>query len=261
LSKFGEAFSKSKVSNTWQLTLQITIYLLFNNSAFARILKEFLRVSMKISNSGANISSPPPISWATKPKPSPVDIINQSPLVDPSNSRQLVPVYIHPAHIADLQEALRNLTSTSCDLAHRQPKLELQANNISDAGNVQTVLYIGPPNPRQSQQVASNLPTEDQDLASSISRLFMSTPTSGRLASVTPTDPVMPTEPVTPTPKNPGLTPGIRTAPVIVSGMLSQATPKKMRYYVILVGKCTGIYHDEWRVYYFFIVCRLLTPP
>jgi hypothetical protein len=213
---------------------------------------------MKISESGANTPSPPPINWATKPKPSPANIINQSPLpVDhvedpgiPSYSRQLLPVFISPDRIPDLQEALGCLS----DPARRQPRLELHADSFSDAGNVQTVFYIGPPKSRQSQQDVSNLPTEDQVLASSLSRLIMSTPT--RLASVTASNPVIPTEPVTPTPENSGLTPlGMRTAPVVIS-----ATPKKRRYYVVLVGKCTGIYYDEWRVYYFFFVSCLLTP-
>ena len=201
---------------------------------------------MKISNSGTNISSPPPINWASKPRPSPVNIINQLPLGhvegpgSPSNSRQLVPVFISPDHIPDLQEALGHLS----DQAHRQPRLELHADSISDVGSVQTVFYIGPPNSQQSQQDASNVPTEDQVLASSLSRLIMSTPT--RLASVTPTDPVIPMEPVTPASKIFGSTPlGMRTA-LVISAMSSLAAPKKRRYYVVLVGKCTGIYHDEW---------------
>lgn len=216
---------------------------------------------MKISDSGANIPSPPPINWATKPKPSPADIINQSPLAHvedpgiPSNSRQLVPVFISPDHIPDLQEALGCLS----DPAHRQPRLELHTDSISDVGNVQTVFYIGPPKSRQSQQDASNLPTEDQDLASSLSCLIMSTPT--RLAGVTASDPVTPIEPVTPRPKNSGLTPlGMRTAPVVIFTMSSSATLKKRRYYVVLVGKCTGIYYDEWQVYYFFFISCLRTP-
>ena len=199
---------------------------------------------MKISDSQANIPSPPsppPINWATKPKPSPADIINQSPLAHvedpgiPSDPRQLVPVFISPDHIPNLQEALGRLS----DPAHRQPRLELHADSISDAGNVQTVFYIGPPKSRQSQQDASNLLSEDQDLASSLSHLSMSTAT--RLAGAS--DPVTPTEPVTPSPKNSGLSLlGMRTAPVVRSTMSSSATPKKRRYYVVLVGKCTSIY-------------------
>ena len=224
---------------------------------------------MKILNPGANISSPnisspPPISWATKPKRSPADFINHSPLehVDdpgsPSKSRQLVPIFINPDHIPVLQEALRCVSASDPDHWHQQPKLELREDSmISDAGNIQTVLYIGTPNSQQleSHQDVSNLP-EDEVLASSISRLFMSSPTIGRLASVTPT--VIPMEPSTPTSKNSGLTPlGMRTAPVIISGKSSLATPRKRRYYAVLVGKCAGVYYDEWRVLFFsfFPVC------
>ena len=209
---------------------------------------------MKISNSGANVSSPPPIDWATKPQASPADVINHSRLDDieepgsPSNFRRLVPVFINPDHIADLQEALQSLS----DPANQQPKLELQVDSkISDAGKVKTVLYIAPPRPRPSQQDANHLPTEDQVLASSISRLFMSTPspspTRGQVASVTPKDRVLPTGQVTPTSSNSGSTPLriVRTALVIIS---TKATPSKRKYYVILVGKCAGIYFDEWRV-------------
>ena len=204
---------------------------------------------MKISTT--NISLPPAINWATKPKPSPLDIFNHSPLDkveepgSPSKSRQLVPVYINPDHIADLQAALRCLSSD------QQPKLELQIDSkISDAGKIETVLYIGPPN-TLSRHIAStgSLPTEDQVLASSISRLFMSatpSPTSGRAASDNPTDLILPTS------SNSALTPPciVKTAPVIISRM---ATLRKRKYYVVLVGKCTGIFHDEWRVYFFFV--------
>ena len=43
----------------------------------------------------------------------------------------------------------------------------------------------------------------------------------------------------------------MRTAPVAISGMPPQTPTRKRRYYVILVGKCTGIHYDEWQVFYF----------
>ena len=200
---------------------------------------------MKTSTSGANSSLPPPINTVTKPKPSSANIINHSLLhVGESGTivRQHVPVFINPNHVADLQEALDYLS----ELPHRQPKLELQADTIIDEeGNVQRVFFI---NPRQSQQ------EDAEDLASTFSDLSMSTLTCQHVTR---------TDPVTPTSINSSQSPlGIRTAPVANSGMSPQTSPRKRRYYVILVGKCASIYYDEWQVlqlFKFFCILRFLT--
>jgi hypothetical protein len=188
---------------------------------------------MKTTISGANLSLPaPPINWATKPKRGPANIIDHSlDHVEESvtSARQLIPVFINPDHIADLYEALQ-----------RNTKLELQSDTIiDDEGNGKSILFI---NSRPSQQEEAY----SEDLASTFSHLTMSTP-SPTCQHVTRTDPV------TPTSMNSAQSPlGMRTAPVAISGVSPQTSTKKKRYYVVLVGKCAGIYYDEWQVYYYF---------
>ena len=225
----------------------------------------FLSLSMTFK-SGANTSFPPPINRANNPKPNPVNVnISNKHLLDhhdveESNSGtpapRLVPVFINSDHIADLREAMRCHSESS----HRQLKLELQEDTIiDDAGNVKRVFFIRQPSTmtRHSQHaqedahVDVSLSSENPDLASTFSRLSMSTPSPGH-RHVTKTDAV------TPTLRNSAPSPmGIRTAPgtISASGLSQLTSPRKRRYYVVLVGKCAGIYYDEWQVFSAFSVC------
>lgn len=194
---------------------------------------------MKISTSGPNSSLPPPINWVTKPKPSPANTINHSPEhVEESETpaRRLVPIFINPNHIPDLKEALQCLSESP----HRQAKLVLQADTIiDDDGNIKRIFLI---DSRQSQQEDSDAHAED--LASTFSHLSMSTPSP---------------KAVTPASMNSAQSPlGMRTAPVTNSGKSPRTSTMKRRYYVVLVGKCAGIYYDEWQVFYYFVLCHVL---
>ena len=81
-----------------------------------------------------------------------------------------------------------------------------------------------------------------QDLMSSLPSLLVSTssvpsqPFAVRAALVTPLsmDPVL------------SHSLAVRPAPVSTPGNSPQVSPRKKRYYIILVGKCAGIYYDDW---------------
>jgi hypothetical protein len=138
-----------------------------------------------------------------------------------------VPVTIpNPGYIPDLQK----------DLQHNS-KLGLQADTIiDDEGYAKRIFFI---NSRPSQQDAYA-----EDLASTFSNLTMSTPRpSGQHVTRTQaaSDPVMPMS--MNSPQSPL---GMRTAPVATAGLSPQTSTKKRRYYVVLVGKCAGIFYDEW---------------
>lgn len=202
-----------------------------------------------IFKSGINASLPPPINWDTKPKPNSPSIINHSlhhVQLEESESgtpgSQLMPVFINSDYIDHLQEALRCLSESPHRLG--QPKLELQEETIiDDVGNIEKLLIIRQPTSPHSQEDAHDsinvsVSSEDQGLTSTFSRLSMSTlPASPSYRQVTRID----SDPVTP-----GST--LRTA----SGMSPQTSTGKKRYYAILVGKCAGIYYDEWQVFFFF---------
>jgi hypothetical protein len=178
----------------------------------------------------STLSLPPPINWATKPKPGPANIVDHSlvrdhieELVTPA--RHLIPIFINPDHIPNLQEALQHNT-----------KLGLQADTIiDDEGYAKRIFFI---NSRPSQQDGYA-----EDLASTFSNLTMSTPRpSGQHVTRTQAS-----DPVTPTSMNSPQSPlGMRTAPVATGGLSPQTSTKKRRYYVVLVGKCAGIFYDEW---------------
>ena len=81
-----------------------------------------------------------------------------------------------------------------------------------------------------------------EDLMSTLSSISVSTnsfssqPLAARAAPVTPSsiDPVL----------SRLLAP--RPAPVSTLGISPQVSPRKKKCYVILVGKCAGIYFDDW---------------
>jgi hypothetical protein len=216
---------------------------------------------MKTVKSEGNTSLPPTINWASKPKPFPAAVISDLSLDLVEESRSptspLVPVYINSDHIADLQEALRCLGESPV----RQRKLELQVDSIiDDLGNIQKKFFIVD-SPQSQQDAHVNLSMSDErDLETTFSRLSMSTPCP---SYVTKTGPVTPNSRNAQSPQP--ISAAIRTAPATISGMSPQTSLRKRKYYVVLVGKCAGIYYDEWHVFlpfiFFSFPCLLTSKP
>jgi hypothetical protein len=193
---------------------------------------------MNASKSRVNASSPPPINWATRPKPSSENSATH-PLT--STAYQLVPVLVHADRLGDVQESVL-----------QQPKCDLQDYVIINVRHFEEVL-------RRLSQLESSVrqfqreegcfdegdPSSElqmEDLMSTLSSLSVSTssvssqPLATRAAPVTPSsiDPVL------------SCSLAARPAPVSTPGISSQVSPRKKKYYVILVGKCAGIYYDDW---------------
>lgn len=196
-------------------------------------------VDLPMTNkSGVNASPPPPINWASKPKANSANIINHLLRHDSGTpGSQLVPVFINLDHIVDLQEALRVRR-----LSKSKPKLELQEETIiDDAGNVKKLLFIRQQNSPHSHQedayIDVTVSSEDQPQAEGLTSSFSC------LSMSTPYQQVIRTGPLT-------VTPGPTPSPL---GMSPQPSTKKGRYYVVLVGKCAGIYYDAWQVFSFLI--------
>jgi len=178
------------------------------------------------SKSQAHTTFPPPINWSTKPKPSPANSFNT--LQDHAEesttpARRLVPeaVLIDLDHVDILQEVLRYLSKSAV------PE------------NLEHLLHhLGHSKPRQSQPRFQEDPCLDghdpsaevQDLTSAFSGISTSTnyQNAQSLASSVPGHRLVP-----------------RTVPPI-TGTSRQVSPQKKRYYVVLVGKSTGVYYDVW---------------
>jgi hypothetical protein len=180
---------------------------------------------MNASNFQVNASSPPPINWATRPKPSSGNSVTH-PMI--TMAHRLVPVSVDADHLADLQEGHLE------EPASQPLKCELKDHVITGARHFEEVqrrlsqLQVQSSS-RQSQPEEGCFDGGDpsseiqmQDLMSDLSSLSVST------SSV------------------PSHSLAARPAPVSTPGISPQVSPKKKRYYVILVGKCAGIYYDNW---------------
>ena len=213
-----------------------------------------------------NASSPPPINWATKPQPSSANCAHHP----RTTARQLVPVFIDADRLGDLQEALRE------EPAPRQPNADFQEYAVIDVHILEKVL-------RRLSQLESNFPpsqpecdpfSEPQDLSSAdltlaLSCISMSTSSiDARAGAVTqmltnpiqsPSLPPRPSaisttarisSPVSSPRKNSIQSPPLPVRPSAISttARISSpvSSPRKKRYYVVLVGKCAGIYYDDW---------------
>lgn len=200
---------------------------------------------MNASKSQVNASSAPPINWATRPKQSSGNPVTH--LMTPT-ARRLVPVFVDADQLRVLQEA---------DLgepASQQPKCELQDYVIIDRRYFEEVLRRLSQlesSSRQSQpeegyfdEGGSSSDIQMPNLLSTFSSLSVSTssvpsqPLFEGAASVTPSSmgPVLPVS----------RSLAARPAPVSTPGISPPVSPRKKRYYVILVGKCAGIYYDDW---------------
>ena len=187
-------------------------------------------------------TSPPKINMATKPKPiqgSGANVPQPSGMATPRQSapnhsrptatatRQLVPVtvYINPNYIEDLKEAL----------LHFGPHARLATGEHHNEGL--NHLVSQPPatdyqelGPRGGHNIPDEYP-QFEELASSLSRLSTSTTSTSTISTSTTTFPT-------------GSYPA-QSVPIIPPSS-RQASPMKKKYYVVLVGKCAGIFYDEW---------------
>jgi hypothetical protein len=158
--------------------------------------------------------------------------------------RRLVPIFIDADRIGDLEEVLRRLgiEAFSTSDGHRgdlhglyhpvpqQPELELQDDaslHDSDGCSINQFTYGGRSLTDQS--------SEFEELTETLSSLSMSTNSH-----------------------HVGLYPA-RGAPALRSRSPPVSSPQKKRYYVITVGKCAGIYYDEWYAYAFVTNANSLT--
>jgi hypothetical protein len=176
------------------------------------------------SNLRAVAAQPPPINWATKPKPR-SDIHGLSPVNSQHSGtagRQPVPICRRSNRLAAIEEALRQLTQTPSASGH----LDRQANNsASQQGKPED-----PGNPFLYGDGLADQSAEVGDLADSFSRLSTS-------------------EPLTPLDLFPA-----RSAPSVSPSLL--VSPTKKKYYVVTVGKCAGVYWDTWYACFFLFFTR-----
>lgn len=172
--------------------------------------------------------------------------------------RRLVPVFVDPDHLSDFQEALRLVSQPT----HQQRTPDSQDNVIVDTSNLQLLLrHLGHRTPQQSRSevhadayLDGHDPTSDgEGLTSAFSRLSTSVNSSPVRSLAARTVPRVSARSNLSTPANTAastsdalsLPLGVRTAPH-TAGMSPQTSPRKKKYYVIIVGKCTGIYYDHW---------------
>ena len=207
---------------------------------------------MHASESRANATSPPPINWATKPKPnwrsSSIDLQEDNTEEPSTPARRLVPVFIDADRAGDLQELLRHLGGS----VPQQPKPEFQDDAAINARNLEEVfcrLNQLEVNSRRSQPECQdtacrgidgrNLTSSVPDVTPSASSHFATQINSvPRNTSAARTVTVNSPSTVT-VPRN---LLAARTPPIISP----QVSPTKKKYYVVLVGKCAGIYFGHW---------------
>lgn len=244
---------------------------------------------MNASAHRGNAPAPPAINWATRPQPTSANLQDD---VARSGTpiRKLVPVFVNPDDLSDLQEALRLVSRST----HQQRMPDSQDNVIVDTSNLQALLrHLGHRTPQQSRSevhtdacLDGRDPTSDsQDLMSAFSRLSTSANSSPARSLAARTVPTVPAHSNLLTPANttasvnsspvrslvartlprvsassnlstpantmastsgaPSVPLGVRTVPVI-AGESRQTSPRKKKYYVVMVGKCTGIYYAHW---------------
>lgn len=202
---------------------------------------------MHASKSQAKASSPPPINWATKPKPSQnrLSIHPQDNTDDPSApARRLVPVFIDTDRIGDLQELLHHLGGS----VGQQPKPEFRDNAVINARSIEEVsarfnqLEVNSGRSQPEFQDTARLCLDGRNPASQVPDVMA--PTSSHLATQRNSVPrnTFAVRTDSPSPPGPNSPIAVRTPPNITP----QVSPTKQKYYVILVGKCAGIYYGEW---------------
>ena len=209
---------------------------------------------------------PPPVNWHTKPMPHQQQHRQENSSLATSQhsdmaTNVLIPVYINPAHLHDIEAAL-------CFLG--LPLLANHGNNHDQAALHQdTTNHATPPQFEQldnfsvsrseyhlnASPIGHHSPEQSldiSDISSSFSRLSTLTtsiqvplgPFPGRRApDVQPNLSSQPSTSTTSVQVSSGSFP-VRHAPDIQHNPSPRKGMKK--YYVITVGKCTGVFWDEW---------------
>lgn len=187
---------------------------------------------------------PPPINWRTKPKPSQQrqdgsQNSSLGTLQPPGATDAAIPIYINPARLRDIEAALQLLGLPPLSRADSEDQVEYhQAINSPGGRFSQVSSERSDLRTSSSRLSSSDLTTSSSWLSSSDVMTSSRLSTSDLMASFsqlsTSTSSVQ-----IPTGSFP-----VRRTPAI----RSDPSPRKdlKKYYVVTVGKCTGIFWDEW---------------
>jgi hypothetical protein len=145
--------------------------------------------------------------------------------------RRLVPIFVDADRIGDVEEVLYCLgieTSSTADGHHenldhsvpRPPEPELQDDASLYGCSIDQYTHDG--------EIHTNQSSELENVTSILSRISVSTNSPPSHVDSYPA----------------------KSAPALFSGSSPPVSPVKKKYYVVTVGKCTGIYYDEWRVHF-----------
>jgi hypothetical protein len=170
------------------------------------------------SNSQAATAQLPPMNWATKPEPEDNSCDSRH---SETAGHQLVPFCIDPDHLVQVEDTLlsRCLTESS-SLA--SPHVDEQPDNFVFQQSEPE--YLGDGYYHQS--------TEIQDLTASFLHLSV-------LENLTPSELFL-----------------AQSVPLF--GPAPLGSPTKKKYYVVTVGRCTGVFWDTWCTYISFIFVQLV---
>lgn len=146
-----------------------------------------------------------------------------------TSPRRLVPVFIDAGRIGDVKNVLHQLGIEAFSTAdgHREdvdhpvprlPDLERQDGASLYGCSIDQYTY-------DEHTLTTNQSSDFEDLTSALSRLSMSTNSPH------------------------GDSYPARSAPALFSGSSPLVTVLKKKYYVVIVGKCAGIFYDEWYAY------------
>ena len=159
---------------------------------------------------------PPPINWRTRPNPNQRRQDGSQP---GAATDAAVPIYVTPARLHQIEAALRFLNLPPLSYT------EVQSSRLSSSDLTTSSSRLSTSDLTSSSELSlSDLTTSSQlsDLMASFSQLSMS-----RSSVQTPTARLQ-----------------VRRTPAI----RSDPSPRKdlKKYYVVTVGKCTGIFWEEW---------------
>lgn len=211
-------------------------------------------------------SPPPPINWATRPNPA---------TSTATDGRRLIPIFLDLDNLPDFEQAVFRLanpnhssvrfpvqqdlaTATITTDGRRLMPIFLDLDNLADFKQavfrlanpihssvrlpVQQDLEVKPLE-RTSQEwthnFRSDLARSSDDLSTSLSHLSVTATPSATTSS-------LPLRATTP----PKFISRSSESPYKVTSTPSP-TKKRKRYYVVTVGRCAGVFYDEW--YYIFI--------
>ena len=176
---------------------------------------------------------PPPIHWYTKPNLDQQRTQNNQQSTSLRASHRstdgLIPVYIHPDRLPDIEAALR--------LLGLPPLLNPRGDHTpATAASHEENINLTHPVPLQFQQrndpqsVTGHDSNKDELDYSDFTRSFSQLSTSARHA------------------RQPAVQPDTSARHVPQPAVQPDMSPRKglKKYYVVTVGKCTGVFWDEW---------------